>query len=68
MNRRDARLLALALRDELWSQSSEELLARLADRGGIRAGLNPPDDSDDVELEEAVWRALQHAGLAEEKE
>jgi hypothetical protein len=67
MNRRDARRLSLALRDELWSQSSDELLARLADRGGIRAGLNPPDGSDDVELEEAVWRALRRAGLADDE-
>jgi hypothetical protein len=65
MNRREARRLATALRDELWSSSSEGLLERLADRGGIRAGLNPPDETEDEEFEEAVWRALERAGLAD---
>ena len=65
MNRDDARRLALALREELWSQASDELLARLADRGGIRAGLNPPDETEDEELEAAVWRAMQRCRLAE---
>jgi hypothetical protein len=65
MNRRDARRLAGALRDELWSRSSEALLARPADRGGISVGLNPPDEIEDEELEDLVWRALQRAGLAD---
>jgi hypothetical protein len=64
MDRREARLLARALRAEFWSTVSNELLARLADRGGLNVGLNPPDETDDEELEEALWRALQAVGLA----
>ena len=60
----DARRLAQALRDELWTTSSDELLDRLADRGGMKAGLNPPDEIDDEELVAVVWRALGKAGLA----
>ena len=63
MDRADARRLSNALRDELWSQASEDLLARLVDRGGIRVGLNPPDHTDDEELEQIVWRALCRCGL-----
>jgi hypothetical protein len=65
MDRSEARLLAHALRSELWSTSSGELLAGLADRGGMNLGLNPPDDNEDEELVEIVWRALRSAGLAE---
>jgi hypothetical protein len=65
MNRGDARRLAWALREELWCQPSEDLLARLADRGGLRLGLNPPDAVADEELEQVVWQALQRAGLAD---
>ena len=65
MDRSQARLLAHALRSELWSSSSDALLRDLADRGGINLGLNPPDDSEDEELVEVVWRALRSAGLAE---
>jgi len=65
MDRSEARQLSHALRSELWSTSSAELLARLADRGGMNLGLNPPDDSEDEELVEVVWRALRSAGLAE---
>lgn len=65
MDRSEARLLARALRSELWSTSSAELLARLADRGGMTLGLNPPDDTEDEELVEVVWRALRSAGLTE---
>ena len=65
MDRDDARRLATALRDQLWSTASDELLQRLAERGGINIGLNPPDDTEDEEFEQLVWRALQAAGLAE---
>ena len=66
MDRDDAHRLAHALRDQLWSAASPELLARLADRGGLSAGLNPPDELEDEELTELVWRALQRSGLADE--
>jgi hypothetical protein len=64
VDRGEARRLAHALRDELWSSASPELLARLADRGGMAAGLNPPDEIEDEELVELVWRALQSVELA----
>jgi hypothetical protein len=64
MDRSEARLLANALRAELWSTASDELLARLADRGGINVGLNPPEETEDAELAEVVWRALASIGLA----
>ena len=63
MEREDARRLANALRDQLWSTASDELLQRLADRGGMNVGLNPPDDVEDEELVEVVWRALEASGL-----
>jgi hypothetical protein len=53
------------LRSELWSTASDDLLARLADRGGINVGLNPPDETEDEELAEMVWRSLRSAGLAD---
>jgi hypothetical protein len=65
MDRRDARLLATALRSEFWATASDELLARLADRGGMNLGLNPPEETEDEELAEVVWRALQSVKLAE---
>lgn len=65
MDRDDARRLANALRDELWSTASDELLQRLGDRGGMNVGLNPPDEVEDKELVETVWRAAQAAGLAD---
>lgn len=40
------------------------MLVRLADRGGINVGLNPPEETEDEELAEMVWRALQSIGLA----
>jgi hypothetical protein len=52
------------LRAELFT-ASDELLARLGDRGGINAGLNPREEIEDEELAEAVWRALQAIELAE---
>jgi len=64
VNREDVRQLAWALRDELWSTASDELLGRLADRGGMKVGLNPPDDTEDEELVDVVWRAIGKAGLA----
>jgi hypothetical protein len=64
MDRDDARQLALAFRDELWTDASAELLQRLADRGGMNAGLNPPDDVEDEELTALLWRALVRCGLA----
>jgi len=67
VNREDARRLAHALRDELWSTASDELLARLADRGGMRVGLIPPDDIEDEELIDVVWRAVGKAGLTEDR-
>lgn len=65
MNHEDARRLARALRDELWSRASDDLLDRLADRGGMKIGLNPPDDIEDEELVDVVWRAIGNAGLAD---
>ncbi len=65
MNRGEARRLAHALRAELWFTGSDELLARLADRGGMNAGLNPAEETEDEELAEVVWRALQSVELAE---
>ena len=64
MNQSEARRLSDALRNELWSTASNELLARLADRGGINAGLNPAEDIEDDELADVLWRALQTIGLA----
>ncbi len=58
--------MARALRDEMWSHASDDLLARLADRGGMRVGLNPPDEVEDEELVGLVWRAARQAGLADE--
>jgi len=65
MDRNEARRLAHALRIELWSTASNELLAGLADRGGMNIGLNPPEETEDDELAELVWRALQSIELAE---
>jgi hypothetical protein len=65
MDRSAARRLAQALRAELWFTASDELLTRLADRGGMNAGLNPPEETEDEELAEVVWRALQSIELAE---
>ena len=42
-----------------------ELLGRLAERGGMKAGLNPPDDIEDEELVDIVWRAVGKSGLAD---
>jgi hypothetical protein len=67
MDRSEARRLADALRAELWSTASDELLARLADRGGMNVGLNPPEETEDEELAEVVWRALQSVKLAEDE-
>jgi hypothetical protein len=67
MDRRDARLLATALRSEFWATASNELLARLADRGGMNLGLNPPEGTEDEELAELVWRALQSIELADDE-
>jgi hypothetical protein len=67
MDRDQARRFTLALRDQLWSTASDELLARLADRGGMKVGLNPPDDIEDEELEQVVWRALQAIGIAHDR-
>jgi hypothetical protein len=64
MDRSEARRLADALRAELWSTASDELLARLADRGGMNVGLNPPEETEDEELAEVVWRALRSVKLA----
>ena len=66
VNREDARRLAQALRDELWSSASDDLLAGLADRGGMKVGLNPADDVEDEELVDLLWRAVQRAGLADD--
>jgi hypothetical protein len=65
VDRDDARRLATALRDQLWSSATDELLQRLSDRGGMNVGLNPPDEVEDEELVELVWRAAQTAGLAD---
>jgi hypothetical protein len=63
----EARRLTNALRDQLWSTASDELLARLGDRGGMKVGLNPPDETEDEELVQLLWRALQKAGLADDR-
>jgi hypothetical protein len=65
MDRGEARRLANALRLQFWSTASDELLTRLAERGGMNVGLNPPEATEDDELAEVVWRALQSVGLAE---
>ena len=67
MDRSEARRLAHALRAEFWSTASDELLARLADRGGMNVGLNPPEETEDEELAEVVWRALQSVKPAEDE-
>jgi hypothetical protein len=67
MDRRDARLLATALRSEFWATASDELLARLADRGGMNLGLNPPEETEDDELAELVWRALRSIELVDDE-
>jgi hypothetical protein len=67
VERDDARRLANALRDQLWSSASDDLLQRLAERGGMNVGLNPPEDVEDQELAEVVWQALVTAGLADDK-
>jgi hypothetical protein len=66
VNRDDACRLAIALRHRLWSAASNELLERISDRGGMNVGLNPPNEIEDEELTELVWRALNDAGLADE--
>jgi hypothetical protein len=66
VNHEDARRLARALRDELWAHASDDLLARLGDRGGMQVGLNPPDDVEDEELVDVLWRALRRVGLADQ--
>lgn len=65
VDRSEARRLAGALRAELWFTASNELLTRLVDRGGLNVGLNPPEETEDAELTEVVWRALQSIELAE---
>jgi hypothetical protein len=65
VDRQEARRLASALRDQLWSTASDALLQSLADRGGLNVGLNPPDQIEDEELVELVWRALEAAELAD---
>lgn len=67
VDRDDARRLANALRDQLWSSASDDLLQRFAERGGMNVGLNPPEDVEDEELAEVVWRSLVAAGLADDK-
>jgi hypothetical protein len=64
MDRDDAQRLAHTLRDLLRSTASPELLDRLADRGGLKVGLNPPDELEDEELTELVGQALRRTGLA----
>ena len=66
VDRSAARRLAEALRSELWFSASNDLLARLGDRGGVNVGLNPSEEFQDEELVEVVWRALQAVGLAED--
>ena len=63
MERTVACRLAFALRNELWFNASDELLERLAERGGLNIGLNPPEQTEDEELTELVSRALQAIGL-----
>ena len=67
VDRDDGRRLANALREQLWSSASDDLLQRLAERGGMNVGLNPPEDVEDQELAEVVWQALVTAGLADDK-
>ena len=65
MDRSEANRFAHALRNELWFTASNALLDRLAGRDGMNVGLNPPEETQDEELAELVWRALQAAELAE---
>ena len=65
MDRSEARRLAYAFRNELWATASNELLERLGERGGMNVGLNPPDETEDEELVEVLWRALLLAKLAD---
>jgi hypothetical protein len=67
VDRIEARRLAQALRNELWFSASDELLARLVDRGGITVGLNPPEEIADEELAEVVRRALRSIEQADEE-
>ena len=60
--------MAYALRNELWFTASDDLLGRLAERGGLNVGLNPPQEIEDEELTELVWRALQAIELADGSE
>jgi hypothetical protein len=53
----DARRLARTMRDELWSTAGDDLRRRLSDRGGMDVGLNPPDQVEDEELVDILWRA-----------
>jgi hypothetical protein len=64
VERNVARRLAFALRNELWFSASDELLERLAERGGLNIGLNPPEETEDEDLTELVWPALRAIGLA----
>ena len=66
MDRSDARRLAQALRSELWFTASGGVLGQIAERGGINAGLNPPE-TEGEEFVELVWRALESIGLADGK-
>jgi hypothetical protein len=66
VDQHQARRLAHSLRDQLWSTASDDLLNRLADRGGMKLGLNPPDEIEDEEFAQVVWRALEESGLAHE--
>jgi len=66
VNHDEARRLSDELRNKLWSTASDDLLARLTDRGGMKAGLNPPDELEDEELAQIVWQALKTIGMADE--
>lgn len=67
MQRDDARRLATALRNRLWSTASNDLLARIAERGGLNVGLNPRDEIEDEELTELVWQSVKDSGLANDE-
>jgi hypothetical protein len=66
VERQDARRLANALRDQLWSTAMTYCIGSPI-AAGMSVGLNPPEDAEDEELVEMVWRALVAAGLGDDE-
>ena len=67
MNRRDARRLAGALREELGASPARSCCRDSRTAAGSASASNPPDEVADEELEQVVWQALQRAGLADDE-